>query len=154
MKKPAGGGWTERQQRERDWICIVPNTWFMCLDVLCNWFLYVTHVHCFRKNLEPPLGLVILWLLETLHRVYIITSWYTEHWWDNRLDQREKVFGEGSGMYRKQKGRMRTDPEVINQRRGGWGRLAQEVEQLSSNRRVAGSIPISPSWVLMCPWAS
>ena len=106
----------------------------MCLDVLCIWSLNVTYVHCFRENIEPPLGLVILWFLETLHHVgtpcgidhYILVQ---------RALVRQRVGSEGEGVWRRErnvKNAKRADADRPRgnksaERRLGVG-LAQEVE--------------------------
>ena len=106
----------------------------MCSDVLCNWSLNVTYVHCFRKNVEPPLGLVILWLLETLHRVG--TPCGIDHYiLVHRALVRQRVGSEGEGVWRRERNVKKAKRADADRRRGnksaerrlGVG-LAQEVE--------------------------
>ena len=106
----------------------------MCLDVLCIWFLNVTYVHCFRENIEPPLGLVILWLLETLHRVG--TPCGIDHYiLIHRALVRQQVGSEGEGVWKRERNVKKTKRADADRRRGnksaerrlGVG-LAQEVE--------------------------
>ena len=112
----------------------MPNRLFVRLDVLCNWFLNVTLVHCFRKNVEPPLGLVILWFLETLHRVG--TPCGIDHYiLVHRALVRQRVGSEGEGVWRRERNVM-TAKRADTDRPGGNKSAERWLGSFSSGGRA------------------